>query len=419
MPLTDAALRAAKPQAAAYKLHDERGLYLLVQPNGRRYWRCDFRLHGKRRTLAIGVYDPRRGDAVSLAEARARRDEARRMVAEGLDPTEEKRRRKREQLTAVENNFKAVAEEWLALQKARWTASTFSKAEWMLGSFVYPAIGDRPIGDVTPPDLLQLLRTIEARGTNETAHRTKQRCSQIFRYAIAAGKPGITSDPTRDLQGALAPVVTKHRSAITDPAGVGALMRAIREYSGQPSTAAALKLAPLVLLRPGELRAGEWREIDFSSATWRVPAHRMKMREEHIVPLSTQAVDILRDLHRFTGHWQFLFPSLRSPRRCMSENTVTAALRRLGYSGEEMTGHGFRALASTLLYELGWPSDAIERQLAHARRNRVRAAYDRAQHLERRREMLQAWADYLDAIADDRRGRELGAPSTPNSALHR
>jgi integrase len=261
---------------------------------------------------------------------------------------------------------------------------------------IFPWLGARPIKAITAAELMAALRRIEGRGANETAHRAMQVCGRVFRFAVATGRA--ERDPSRDLSGALAPVKEKHLASITDPQEVGALLRAIDAYNGEWITRCALRLAPLVFVRPGELRHARWSEINFDKAEWRIPATRMKMRVQHIVPLSTQAIAVLRDLEQLTGKFDFAFPGTRSRERPMSENTVTAALRRMGYSGDDMTGHGFRSMASTLLNEQGWNRDAIERQLAHGERDAVRAAYNYAQHLPERREMMQAWADFLDHL---------------------
>lgn len=299
-------------------------------------------------------------------------------------------------MVANANTFQAVADEWMAQQKPKMAKATYDKAMWMLADLVYPWLGKRPISEIDAPELLAVLRRIEERGANETALRTKQRCGQIFRYAIATGRA--KHDPSGDLRGALAPPVTKSRAAITDPQKVGELLRAIDGYSGSFSVICALRLAPMLFVRPGELRHAEWAEFDLDQGLWRIPAEKMKMRDEHLVPLPDQALAILRDLLPLTGPDGYLFPGERSASRPMSENTVNAALRRLGYDKDTMTGHGFRAMASTRLNELGWSPDVIERQLAHAERNKVRAAYNRAQYLPERQKMMQAWADYLDGL---------------------
>ena len=385
MPLTAAAIQAAKPRQKAYKLFDQGGLFLLVHPNGGRYWRLKYRMHGREKLLALGTFPD-----VSLSKARTRRDDARKLIADNTDPSVVKQAEK----TAGAESFKAVALEWLAKQNL--AAATIEKAKWTFEQLLFPELGHRPIRHITAPELLAALRKLEARGKIETAHRTKQRASQIFRYAIATGRAD--HDPAADLRGALTPLEVEHRAAITDPKRVGELLRAIDDYTGQPSTHYALQLAPYVFVRPGELRAAEWSEIDFDKAEWRIPAERMKMREAHIVPLATQAVAILHKIQPLTGSGRFVFPSLRTNTRPISEGTLNAALRRVGFSKDEMTGHGFRTMASTLLNEQGWHPDLIELQLAHAERNKVRAAYNRAQRLDERRKMMQAYADYLGGL---------------------
>lgn len=381
-----------KPQERPYKRGCGGGLLLIVAPDGGKWWRFKYRFGGKERGFSLGTYPD-----VSLAQARDKADDARRSLRDGVDPAIARATVKLAQGTT----FQAVAEEWLAQQANKLAPVTLSKARWMLEEFVYPHIGSRPISDLQAPELLALLRAIEAKGHHETAHRTRQRVSQIIRYAIATGRA--VRDPTQDLRGALAPIPTENRAAVTDPAKVGAMLRAIDGYSGQPSTMAALKLAPLVFVRPNELRGARWDEIDLEAAEWRIPPERMKMGERHIVPLSKQAVAILKEQHRLTGTREYVFPSLRSANRPMSENTINGALRRLGYAQDEMTGHGFRATASTLLNELGVSPDLIELQLAHAERNKVRAAYNRAERLPARRKMMQEWADYLDELKAERR----------------
>ena len=389
--LTDTKIRNAKPQEKPYKLFDGGGLYLMVAPRedgkASRWWRLKYRMRGREKVLAIGTYPE-----IGLREAREARDDAKKLLARGQDPGE----RKRADKIVQSDTFKAVAEEWLGLQANKLAEVTLDKARWMLGEFVYPRLGEKLITEIKAPDLLLALRAIEAKGMHETATRTKQKVGQVMRFAIATGRAD--RDITADLRGALAPVPTKNRAAITNPGRVGELLRAIDGYQGEPATAAALKLAPLTFVRPGELRGGEWREIDLDGAEWRIPGERMKMGDEHVVPLSRQAVEILRALQPLTGAARYVFPSLRSRDRPMSENTLNAALRRLGYTTEQMTAHGFRAMASTLLNERGFPPDVIELQLAHAERNKVRAAYNRAQRLEERRKMMQKWADYLDGL---------------------
>lgn len=389
MSLSATKANAAKPRQKPYKLSDERGLYLLVHPGGGRYWRLKYRLHGRERLLALGVFPD-----VSLAMARERRDEARRQIANGVDPVIVKRDKK----IAAADSFKAIAVKWLA--KQAFAPATREKAEWTFDRLIFPYLGNRPIRTIVPPDVLAVLRKIEGRGRIETAHRAKQRIGQVFRFAVGSGYA--ERDPTQDLRGALTPLNTTHRAAITDPRRVGELLRAIDGYVGQPTVCYALKLAPLLFVRPGELRGAQWSEFALGSgkAEWRIPGPRMKMRDAHIVPLSRQAVALLEDL-RLVNAGRLLFPSLRTGARPISDATLGAALRRLGYSSEEMTAHGFRSMASTLLNEQGFPPDVIELQLAHKERNKVRAAYNRAERLEERRQMMQAWADYLDILKSE------------------
>lgn len=387
--LTDAVIRSLKPPERRVKLFDGGGLYLLCTPEGGRWWRLKYRHAGRERALALGTYPD-----VPLRSARAARDDARRLIAAGVDPSEQ---RKAEKL-ALTDTFEAVAREWLALQTKKFAPATLEKAQWIFEDLLFPSFGSRPVREITAPELLAALRLLESRGKHETAHRMKQRAGQIFRYAIATGRAD--RDPSADLRGALAPIVVAHRAAITEPRGVGQLLRAIDGYTGQPSTEFALKLAPYLFVRPIELRTAEWAEfsLDGKDPLWRIPAAKMKMREEHLVPLSRQALALLRALEPHTGGGRYLFPGLRTPARPISENTLNAALRRLGYSSEEMTAHGFRAMASTLLNEKGTAPDVIELQLAHAERDAVRAAYNRAQRLPERRRLMQEWADYLDEL---------------------
>lgn len=387
--LTAAAIKASESKPG--KLADGGGLYLLTKESGARLWRMKYRNAGKEQTLSFGAYPE-----VSLAEARRKRDAARAAIRDGADPAAAKRAEKLAAKVAADNSFEAIAREWLAKQKRSMAAATYGKALACFENDLFPWLGARPIGEIAAPELLATIKRIEARGAHESAHRAKQRAGQVFRYAIAHG--AATRDPAADLRGALAPVVTRSRAAITDPAKVGDLLRAIHDYSGQFATRCALRLAPLLFVRPGELRAMEWAELDLGAALWRIPAGRMKMREAHAVPLSSQAVTILRELEPLTGRGRYCFPSLQTADRPMSENTINAALRRLGYDKDTMTGHGFRAMASTRLNELGWAPDVIERQLAHAERNKVRAAYNRAQYMTERTKMMQAWADYLDGL---------------------
>ncbi|MDB5969058.1 MAG: integrase [Hydrocarboniphaga sp.] len=390
MPLTATAIRNVKPAAKAQRLFDGGGLYLEVAPNGGKWWRLKYRFGGKEKRISFGVFPD-----VSLSDAREKRDEARKLLGKGIDPGESRKALK----AAVEkasDSFEVIAREWFAKHKPNWVESHSSKVEARLERDLFPWLGMRPIASITAPDVLATLRRIEFRGALDTAHRAKQDCGAVFRYAVATGRA--ERDPTGDLRGALPPAKGGHFATITDPKAIGELLRATGTYSGGFVTGCALRLAPLVFVRPGELRNAEWSEVDSEKAEWRIPGEKMKMRVPHIVPLSEQALAVLADLRPLTGEGRYLFPSVRTGSRPMSENTVLAALRRLGYSTEQMTGHGFRAMASTLLNEQGWNKDAIERQLAHSERNRVRASYNYAEHLPERRRMMQAWADHLDAL---------------------
>jgi integrase len=392
--LTKFLIENAKPDAKPRRLSDGRGLYLEIAPSGGKWWRFKYRLAGKERRISLGVYPD-----VGLAEARERREQARKHVAAGLDPGQQRRAEKLALAERTENTFAAVAQEWFGLFSPKWVETHATKVLGRLENDLVPWLGARPVRDITAPEVLSVLRRIASRGADETARRALQDCGRVFRYAIASGRAD--RDPTRDLAGALAPRFVVHLPSITEPKAVGALMRAIDDYQGTFVTRCALRLAPLVFTRPGELRKAEWAEFDLEKAEWRIPAARMKMREQHIVPLSTQALAILRELQPLTGRFQLVFPSVRSRVRPISDNTVNAALRRLGYARDEITGHGFRSMASTLLNEQGWNRDAIERQLAHGERDAVRAAYNYAEHLPERRRMMQAWADYLDKLKSE------------------
>ena len=392
MALTDTSVRNTKVKTTTQNLSDERGLSLLVTPSGGRLWRFRYRFGDKQKMLGMGQYPD-----VSLKQARERRDEARRLLANGIDPGEHRKVTKAVTASRAEDSFEAVAREWFAKFRAGWTEDHGNDILRRLERDVFPWVGARPIKEITAPELLAVLRRIEERGAIETAHRAKSNCSHVFRYAIATGR--VDRDPAADLRGALAPVVGTHLASVTDPKIVGELLRAIDAYQGSFITRCALQLAPMLFVRPGELRQAEWSELDLDAGEWRIPAGKMKMKESHFVPLSTQAVAVFRELLPLTGSGQYVFPSVRTGTRPMSENTVLAALRRMGYVKGELTGHGFRSTASTLLNEQGWNRDAIERQLAHAERDEVRGAYNRAEHLPERRKMMQAWADYLDQLA--------------------
>jgi integrase len=399
MPLTDKALRAAKPAGKPLKLFDGGGLFLLLTPTGSRWWRLKYRFGGKEKLLSLGTFPD-----VSLKDARDRRDIARKQLATGIDPSAHRKIARQAGSTATADSFEVVAREWFAKFSPGWAANHSDKIIRRLERDVFPWLGKRTIREISAPELLAALRRIESRGAIETAHRVHQNCGQVFRYAVATGRA--ERDPAADLRGALPPVKQKHHASITDPKSIGELLRAIEGYKGLFPTRCALRLAPLVFVRPGELRKAEWTEFDLDAAEWRIPAERMKMREQHIVPLSMQAVALLRELHALTGGGRYVFPGARTNGRPMSENAVLAALRRMGYAKDQMTGHGFRSMASTLLNEQGWHRDAIERQLAHAERDNVRAAYNYAEHLPERRRMMQGWADYLDGLC-------AGASVTP------
>lgn len=394
MALTDTAIRNAKPDFKTHKMFDERGLFLQLAPSGGKWWRFNYRFGGKHKTLALGVYPD-----VSLRMARERRDAARRLLAEGVDPSENRKAQKAAQADRVANSFEVVAREWLAKQLPTWARSHGVKVDAMLVRDLYPYLGARPIAVITAPELLGALRRIEGRGALDTAKRARQTSGQIFRYAVATGRA--ERDPSGDLRGALAPPVKHHFAAVTEPKEVGPLLMALDGYHGSPVVRAALRLAPIVFVRPGELRKARWAEIDLEAAEWRIPAERMKIRQPHIVPLSTQAVEVLRDLKPLTGHFEFVFPSARSPKRPMSDNAVLAAMRRLGIERETMCGHGFRAMARTILDEvLNYRVDLIEHQLAHAVKDANGRAYNRTAHLEARKQMMQGWADYLDKLRE-------------------
>lgn len=391
MKLTATAINNAKTTDKSLKLFDGDGLFLLVQPSGGKWWRLKYRFGGKEKLLSLGTYPE-----ISLKAARERREDARRLIANGVDPSDNRKAVKEASIEMASNTFEVLAREWFAKFSPNWAESHASKVIRRLEVNIFPWLGDKQIKDITAPMLLTCLRRIEERGILETAHRVMQSCGQVFRYAVSTGRA--ERDVATDLRGALPPVKEKHFSSITDPGAIGGLLRAINDYQGSFITQCALRLAPLVFVRPGELRRAEWKEVNLENAEWRIPAERMKMREAHIVPLSKQALMVLNELKPLTGSGQYLFPGARTNGRPMSENAITAALRRMGFSKEEQTGHGFRSMASTLLNEHGWKGDVIERQLAHGERNKVRAAYNFAEHLKERREMMQWWADYLDRL---------------------
>jgi len=394
MALADTFVRQVKHsgKVAGDKYTDGGGMYLLVKASGR-YWRMDYAYMGKRKTLAFGIYPE-----VSLAKARQRRERAREQLVDDIDPSAAKREEKQAQLDAAANTFEAVARSWLAKTSNKRAKVTQDRVIRLLEKDVFPFIGGMPISAIKPRDVLdRAVRKVEARGSIDTAHRAKQICGQIFRYAVAIGLA--ERDVTTDLRGALAAIPESHFSAITEPKQAGELMRAIFDYTGHPCTVAALKLAPLVFVRPGELRTAEWSEIDLATAEWRIPASKMKMKLDHLVPLSTQAVDILRSVHAISGHGRYVFSSLRTGDRPMSDNTINAALRGMGYSKDVHTAHGFRALARTIMDEvMGERVDLIEHQLAHAVKDPHGRAYNRTAHWPARREMMQRWANALERL---------------------
>lgn len=392
-PLTDMRVKNAKPKEKPYKLADGGGMYLEITPSGSKLWRMKFmQSSGKESRLSFGAYPE-----VSLTQARAARAAARQLTATDVDPGQAKRDVKLAKEIAASHSFEATARQWLAKTAAERAGTTQEKNTAWLEKNIFPDLGAMPISTIKPRDVLTALRKIEARGAIESAHKIKQLCGQVFRFAVAAGLA--ERDVTADLRDALAAVPAAHYAAITEPKQVAELLRSIHVYTGHPYATAALKLAPMLFQRPGELRSMEWAEIDLDGAEWRIPGHKMKMKNDHIVPLAVQAVELLRGLRIMTGHGQYVFPSVRTGQRCMSENTVNAALRSMGYTKEMMTGHGFRAMARTIMDEvLGERVDLIEHQLAHAVKDVNGRAYNRTAHLPARREMMQRWANYLDKL---------------------
>lgn len=392
MALTDIAVRTAKSRDREYKLADGAGLYLLVTPAGGRLWRLKYRMDGVERKLALGRYPD-----VSLSDARKGRDAARQAASAGNDPAAAKRRARIAAKVAAATTFGDVAAEYIAKAEREGRApATIAKLRWAR-AWLLPALGRRPIEAIEPHEILAVLKRQEAAGNLETAKRTRAFASRVFRYAVITARA--KADPAGLLLGAVAAPKVQHLAAILDPKRAGDLLREIEEYSGLPTTRLALALSPHVFVRPGELRQAEWSEIDLATAVWRIPAGRMKQRREHVVPLSRQSVAILEQARRLSGTGRYVFPALGHPSRAMSENTVTAALRRMGFTAAEMTAHGFRAMASTLLNESGkWSPDAIERALAHKDSDHVRAAYHRGAHWDERVKMAQWWSDHLDVL---------------------
>lgn len=390
--LTDTAIKKAKASNQPKKLSDGRGLFLLITTKGSKLWRMSYRYEQKQKTLYIGKYPD-----ISLAEARTKVQEARKDLAKGIDPSATKKAIKESRRGELANSFEVLAREWHKIHMTSKSVSHAEKTLTRLENNVFPWLGKKPLSDIEAPEILKVLRIIESRGANDMAHTVKRIIGQVFRYAIATGRA--IRNPVPDLQGALAPAVVSHHAAITEPAKIGELLRASYGYTGGFVTQCALKLSFFVMLRPGEVRRAEWSEIDLDNKQWRIPGEKMKMKDEHIIPLSSQAIEILKEIEELTGIDRFVFPSVRTKGRPMSENTITGALRRMGYTGKEMTAHGFRAMASTRLNEAHlFHADAIERQLAHGERDSVRAAYHRAQYLPERVKMMQWWADYLDSL---------------------
>lgn len=417
---SDASIKAVKPADPRQRLTDGAGLYLkLFVKGGSHAWRFDYSLNGRRNTISFGTYP-----TTGLALARKQADQARKLVREGVDPSvarqasrqeavqqREAKRRLEAGLPATDS-FEAVARDWYLKNAPNWAPSHSEKILRRLERDVFPWLGDRHVASIKPTELLSVIKRVEERGAIETTHRIQQNCGQVFRYAVSTGRA--ESDPSRDLRGALTPWKPEHYPTLTDPRQVGLLVQDIDAYQGSFIVRCAMKLSPILFVRPGELRRAEWHEISLDGAEWRIPASKMKGRIVHIVPLPHQAVAILRALQPFTGHGKWVFPGARTNGEPMSENTVNAVLRRLGYDRTTLTAHGFRGMASTMLHECGWPSDVIERQLSHSERNAVKAAYNHAEHLPKRREMMQAWADYLERLgkvgnlADDSSGAKNG-----------
>ena len=391
MPLSELKIRNAKPKEKFYKLSDSDGLYLHVTEKGGKLWRFRYRFEGKEKLLAFGSYPE-----ISLLDARQKRDEARRLLAHGIDPGAVRKAQKQAKVEDKET-VEVIAREWHEKFKSTWTEGHADKLLRCLERDVFPWIGTRPIKEIKAPELLTVLRRVESRGVLEGAHRVRGICNMIFRYAISTGRA--ERNPAQDLIGSLPPAKEKHLAAITEPKEVRELLLVIEGYVGSYVVKLALQLSPLVFVRPGELRHMEWREVDFENALWSIPAEKMKMREPHLVPLSKQAIKILKELQKLTGTSQYAFPSGRTYDRPMSNNAILAALRRMGYTKEEMTPHGFRAMARTIIDEvLQIRPDFIEAQLAHRVSDPLGRSYNRTHHLNERRKMMQTWADYLDGL---------------------
>ena len=391
MKLTDTFLRGIKATGKVQKHPDGGGLYLYVSPTGGKLWRIDYRFEGKRKTLSMGAYP-----ALSLADARGRRQEVKALLLRGVDPSAQKKAIKAAVIAETANAFEVVAREWFEKHINNLAPTYSKKVRSLFERQIFPVFGGKPISEVEPADILKAARHVEESGAVETAHRLVQLCGQLFRYGIATGR--VKYDITQGLHGALPKVTVQHMATITDKKRIGELLRAIDAYGGFLPVKCALKLAPLLFVRPGELQKAEWSEVDVDAAEWRIPAAKMKMKQRHIVPLSRQAVAVLEELRTYTGHGRFLFPSIRTGEKPIALESMLVALRSIGFTKEEIVPHGFRGMASTLLNELGYNRDWIERQLAHGERNHVRAAYNHAEFLPERRRMMQEWADYLDTL---------------------
>ena len=390
MPLTDKQIKALKPKEKAKKYFDGGGLYLEVAPSGGKWWRLKYRVGGVEKRISLGTYPE-----TSLAEARDKAYEHRKTVREGLDPSVERRRSK----LRASLSFEDVGREWLEKEKTSWTPGHCVATVSRLERLVFPRIGKQPLESLEPPEMLAMCNSIKNAVSIYTARLMLGLCSRIFRHGVAYGY--ITSDPCRDLSDALPSHSHKPMAALVKPKDIARLLKAIDIYDGDFKTLCALRLLPLCMVRTGELRKAEWIEIDFDEKLWCVPAEHTKLRREHLVPLSRQTLAILRDLKEVTGHCRYLLPGRRSDSRIMSENTVNAALRYMGFSSDEMCGHGFRSMASTRLNEMGFRFDVIEKQLAHEQSNSVRKVYNRAEYLDERRDMLQQWADYLEKLSKE------------------
>ena len=393
MPLNDTYIRSLKPDLKPRKYFDGGGLFLFIPTSGSKLWRMAYRFNGKSKLLSFGEYP-----TVSLRDARARREEAKQLIAKDIDPSEHKREVRQAKIDAERNSFENIAREWHEIRMAEFSEKHQGTVMYRLETYIFPAIGKVGITKLETQDIMAVVKPLEQKGNYETSRRLLQIISQVFRYAVITGKA--KHNIAADMRGALRPRKVTHRAALVEPEKVGQLLRDIDDYEGYFPLVCALKLAPLVFTRPTELRAAQWKEFDLEAAEWRIPAERMKMRQQHIVPLSEQALVVLRDLYAFTGGGKYLFPSTRTETRPIADATMLNALRRMGYQKHEMSVHGFRSIASTLLNELGFNRDWIERQLAHGERDEVRAAYNYAEYLPERRKMMQAWADYLTDLRE-------------------